>query len=176
MFDHLKGYQKILVTGPQRSGTRIAAKMIASDTGHRYIDEVEFITHSISTFDSIMSHEIDIVVQCPGMCHVIHKYSTNDTLIVLMRREVVDIIASQERVDWTNGALDEMRKYGIPYNQLRAAIKKGVIVSQMKYDFWEKEQRDVIENFLELKYLSLSSHKLWVPKEERVRFTEMQTA
>jgi len=40
MFKYLTKYNHILVTGPQRSGTTIAAKMIAKDTRHKYIKEL----------------------------------------------------------------------------------------------------------------------------------------
>jgi hypothetical protein len=43
VFEHLAVHRKILVTGSFRSGTTIAGKMIAHDTGHCYLDESAFI-------------------------------------------------------------------------------------------------------------------------------------
>ena len=175
MFEHLLDYSKILVTGPQRSGTRIAAKMIAKDTKHRYVDEKEFGVHSAGGFKLIMDHESNISVHCPGMCHIIHKYSAEDTMIVMMRRSVEDIIASQDRVGWDNGVLDELMKYGVKYEHLRWHAKNGKPIAQMKYDVWEDEQQPKIIHSLEIEYEWLSGHPLWIPKEERKNFTVEQT-
>lgn len=177
MFEHLSSYSKILVTGPQRSGTRIAAEMIAEDTGLRYIDEEEFGVRSKKNFNKLLANESNIVVQCPGMCRIIHEHSASDTLIVMMIRDVEDIVASEERVDWIHGYWDELVKYGIPHtnSDLRTARREGVRPSVLKYDFWEKEQRDKITNYMELEYESLAEHSMWIPKEDRKNFTEKQT-
>jgi hypothetical protein len=50
MFEHLAVHSKIVVTGPQRSGTRIASQMIASDTGHEFVDEVDFLITDTTRF------------------------------------------------------------------------------------------------------------------------------
>ena len=41
-----------------------------------------------------------IVIQCPTLCRHIHFFSAPDTVIILMRRKVEDIIASQRRIQW----------------------------------------------------------------------------
>lgn len=176
-FTNLKKYKRILVTGPQRSGTRITAKMITQDTRHRYVDEEEFSTHSVFTFNIIISHESNIVVQCPGMCHIIHKYSADDLLIVMMIRDIDDIVASEKRVDWVVGYYDELLKYGYPSlnTMLRKARRDGVLISELKYKFWKKIQRDMVENYIELEYESLCDHPLWMPKELRKNFDVRQT-
>ena len=42
--------------------------------------------------------ENHFVVQCPALCHVVHKFGMPDVLVVIMRRNVDDIIASQKRI------------------------------------------------------------------------------
>lgn len=39
MFESLKKHKKILVTGPQRSGTRITSQIISKDTNYFLYDE-----------------------------------------------------------------------------------------------------------------------------------------
>ena len=174
MFEYLRDYQRILVTGPQRSGTRIAAKMIAADTGYEYIDETEFGVHSRKGLRMLIRRDY-IVVHCPALCRTIHNYSTADTQIVLMRRSIEDIIASEKRIGWEFGALDELWKYGVEYNELRREFAYGAPVSIRKYEYWENEQRDRLLNYLELEYESLSAHPLWLPKEARTDFAPEQT-
>ena len=175
MFEHLIQFTQILVTGPQRSGTRIAAKMIANDTGYRYVDETEYGVHSQKQFKKLQREEF-FVAHCPGMNHVIHNYSTEDNLVVMMYRDIEDIIASEERVHWFYGIYDELLKYGIPYDELNQYAKTGVPpISGLKYQKWENEQRDRIINFWDLEYESLSEHPLWIAKEDRKDFAAEQT-
>lgn len=174
MFEALKDYKRILVTGPQRSGTRIAAKMIAADTGYEYIDETEFGVHSRKGLRNLLCRSY-IVVHCPALCRTIVNYSDEETMIVLMRRSIEDIIASEKRIGWEFGALDELWKYGVAYNELRREAAEGIPISIRKYEYWEKEQKDRLFNSLELEYETLSAHSLWLPKETRADFAPEQT-
>lgn len=172
----IKGYGRILVTGPQRSGTRIAARIIAHDTGHAYVDEAEFEVHRGSLFDGILKDRSQIVVHCPGMCYAIEKYSDDDTLIVMMIRPISDIIASEQRIGWKHGPYHEYERYGIDRLKARWERRHGRPISQIKYDHWHSYQRDRIRHYLELDYQSLSDHPLWVPKERRLNFAYNQTS
>jgi hypothetical protein len=175
MFEHLKAYDKILVTGPQRSGTRIAAKMIAYDTGYEFVDEEHFGVHSETLFRGMVAGRSEVIIQCPGLSHAIHRYSYDDTLIIMMIRDVEDIVKSEKRIKWARGYWDELLKLGIDYNDLRRARREGVRPSELKYELWETKQRDMVENYLELEYESLKDHPLWIPKEKRQGFKETQT-
>ena len=175
MFEDLVKYKRILVTGPQRSGTRIAAKMIAADTGYEYVDERAFRVHS-ETYFKRWAQKDRVAIQCPGMMHAIHKFATDDTLIVVMIRELEDILASQERVDWENGILDELYKYGVEWNDLRFyAANCRPPVSILKYNHWAFDQKYKVKHYLELEYELLSEHPLWIHKDERKDFTTEQT-
>ena len=92
-FEWLRDFSKIIVTGPQRSGTRICAKMIAHDTRHRYVDESEIGVDSLYRLWSLLRNERRFVVQCPALCRHVHLFGSADTAIVLMRRDVKDIVA-----------------------------------------------------------------------------------
>ena len=164
VFSHLKSFDKILVTGPQRSGTRICAKMIAQDTGHHYVDEEHFGFLRKGCFRMMLESCNEIVVQCPALSRWIHEFSGDDTIIVFMKRNPEDVIASQERIGWGYEER-ELEQYG---------CKKGR-QARVKYDFWKKKQKPVIKHFLEVEYESLSKHPLWVPKENRKNFEWNQT-
>jgi hypothetical protein len=174
-YRYLKKYDKILVTGPQRSGTRIAAKMIANDTGRDYVDENNYRVASEKYFAKWVKKG-NCVIHCPAMMRYIHKYSADDTLIVVMIREPEDIIASQKRVDWHNGILDELYKYGVAWKDLRfyAAWERPPICI-LKYNWWAFDQKYKVKNYLELWYEDLAEHPMWIPKELRKDFTTTQT-
>jgi len=158
MFADLAGYRVILVTGPQRSGTRIAAHIIAEDTGYDYVDEGYFGTFKSQRFDELVNGNERIVVQCPAVARWIHEYSADDVLVVFMRRDVDDIIASQERIGWT-----ERYEWG----ELQNYDAEDGPIAQVKYDFWERHQKPHVEHWLEIAYESLREHALWVPKDKR---------
>ena len=90
-------FQHVLVTGPQRSGTRIAAKILACDTGYRYVDETEIHTDSLYALSILLVPDGPerLVVQCPALCRDIHFFGERDDVqIVMMRRSLADIKAS----------------------------------------------------------------------------------
>jgi coenzyme PQQ synthesis protein D (PqqD) len=164
MFEGLDKFDRILVTGPQRSGTRICAKMIAHDTGYEYIDEHEISTDSLYKLQSLFNNKRRFVIQCPALCRYIHMFSSEDTVIVLMRRNIESIIASQERIGWDSEHM-ELERYN----------RSDGVIAEVKYRFWEEDQRDRIRHTLELEYESLSGHPLWASKVMRRNFLPDQT-
>lgn len=165
MFEGLNQFERIFVTGPQRAGTRICSKMIAQSLGYKHIDEVEFYADSWGQLEILLEQERGtVVIQCPALSRYVHWFTRQDTAIVFMMRDVNDIIASQNRINWLWEYL-ELRKYDCPEG----------IISQVKYDFWEKYQKPIIHNPIEIQYEALSAHPLWVDKPERERFASFQT-
>lgn len=165
MFEWLAEFDRILVTGPQRSGTRICAKMIAYDTRHEYIDEYDFQMDSLYSLCSLLQNRRRLVVQCPVLCRYVHMFSADDTAIVLMRRNIEDVIASQERVGWRWEWL-ELARYD----------RSDGVIAEVKYRFWEETQRKQIKHAFEIEHESLAGHPLWVSKYLRQNFGPTQTA
>jgi hypothetical protein len=95
----MTAHSRIVVTGPQRSGTTIAARMIANDTGHRYVDEVDFGVYDVEAWRRTLEDEC-VVVQCPHMLKTILDAPPPDVYVVLMRRDINEIHASEERIGW----------------------------------------------------------------------------
>jgi len=75
MFELLSQFNTILVTGPQRAGTRICAKMIAYDTGHEYVDEDSIGMDSLYRLYGLLETNRPMVIQCPVLCRHIHLLS-----------------------------------------------------------------------------------------------------
>ena len=164
MFERFAEFNRVLVTGPHRSGTRICAQMIAYDTGHEYIDEQDFGVDSLGRLRSHLRTRRRCVAQCPALCRHVHMFSTDDTAIVLMRRNVEDIVASQARIGWVWEQLDLAR-----YD------RSDGIIAEIKYRFWEEYQRARIKHAFEIEYESLAGHPLWVPGHLRRNFGPGQT-
>jgi hypothetical protein len=166
MFEHLTRHPKIVVTGPQRSGTRIAAKMIAADTGHAFVDEMEFAIKDVAAFRAVLARD-NVVVQAPHMLKDVVDDPPPGTFVVLMRRELEKVHASEERIRWAEvygGKKTELAKFGLTEGDPAA----------VKYDYWASHEKAFA--FLELEYEALRAHPLWVPDEQRKGFGPLQTA
>jgi len=175
MFEHLTRYPRIIVSGPQRSGTTIGAMCIAQDTGHTFVPEEMFRVFSVDRFEQLLTGS-QIVIQCPALCYCVDRYSADDTLIVIMMRDLDDIRASEERIDWGQWAPGELLHYGMEPSKARTFWDDGGSVARIKYKYWHDCQRPNVQHWLELDYESLAEHPLWVPPEMRERFGARQIA
>jgi hypothetical protein len=163
MFEHLGKFALILVTGPQRSGTTIAARMIAADTGKQYVDEQAFEATDEIRFEAVLADLDGGVVQCPGMAFQIHRQGARDDVaVVFVRRAEEDIIASQRRIDWTHNDFEASR-YG-----------RAGIAARIKYEAWDDWQRSLVRHPYDVEYERLAAHQLWVSKERRRDFSPRQ--
>jgi hypothetical protein len=165
LFEDLAVHSRIVVTGPQRSGTRIAARMIAKDTEHRFVDELEFDARNEHRWREILQAE-QIVVQAPCMLKDVVDNPPPGVFIVLMRRDLAKIRASERRIgwdQWPDGSVLELRKFG---------LTKGNS-ARTKYDYWDSHEKKA--PFLELEYEALRQHPLFIPDNQRRNFAPLQT-
>ena len=159
MFEDLAGYDYILVTGPQRSGTTIAAKMIAEDTGKLFVSEghMQDARDEKGALWHIMHRVRNIVIQCPRMSAYVHEYAAENVLVVFMHRELEDIKASEAKIGWGD-ALQRQRYH---------AEDDKRHIAQIKWAYWRKVQQDQCWDTLDLEYDDLADHHLWVRPEHR---------
>lgn len=178
MFEGLKRHSRIIVTGPQRSGTRIGAQMIAHDTEHRYVDEVEFGVNQPDPFFKVLEQE-NIVVHCPGMMQWpgtnLKRVIEVPIFTVVMRRCIEDIQASMQRINWGSWHAEAMH-YGLRQVAHDAWIRDAI--PAIKYAYFDSKQAPEIEPemLLNLQYDNLSRHPMWVDKSQRTNFKWNQTA
>ena len=163
------------MSGPQRSGTRIASKMIASDLGYNHIDESTFETHNWNLFKQQLKK--NVVIHCPAMSQWLTAIP-NETLlsvrIVFMIRNVNGIVASQERINWAfYNELLEKRKYNDTFKLTKFVYDLPIAV--IKQIVWLNHQRGLIKNYTELNYTDLKSHSMYITKENRKEFKYNQT-
>lgn len=171
-FDFLKPYRVVLVTGPQRSGTTIATRVIAKALAAEAVVEERYGINDGNRWRKFVRNRLcgraKAVIQCPAMCHIVHEFGDRDDLaVVFMRRPLEDIIASQDRIGWTEREeWRELEKYG---------AESGPI-AEIKYCYWQDVQKQRIKHAYEVNYMDLSDSDLWAPKELRQGWGARQTA
>jgi len=170
LFEYLSKHKRIVVTGPQRSGTRIGAKMISYDLGYNLIDEREIDIDSLYRLNDMIRLD-KVVIQAPALCRFAHFFGVaQDTAVVLMVRDIDDIIASQERINWTYESI-EMVYYA---DLIEGGLLEAGPIAAVKYQGWEL-QKAGIPHWYEIEYKSLKGHPLWIDKIERKSFAPHQT-
>jgi len=164
--------RKIIVTGPQRSGTRIASQMIASDLYLDFIDERKFGATNFEMFLKVIKSHTTCVIQAPDMSAQLSLLRNKEIVVVYMIRDIQDIIKSEKRIGWDDNSLRIKYKKYFPgfYDDKKP-------ISQIKYEVWnEKQKYELVNPFFEIQYESLKDHKMWVNKENRKNFKWHQTA
>lgn len=147
MFERFKN-KRVLVTGPQRSGTTICARMIANDADIEYIDEDFIAVDDIARAEELFLRRKGFVLQAPGLAHICHKIDAD--VVVFMIRPVDEIIESPKDIGW--GCEDiELSKYS----------EGGGVISEVKYKYWEN-QKTCIKCPVEVHYHDLKEHQMWL--------------
>ena len=165
MFSQLNKYNTIVVSGPQRSGTTIASRMIANDTGFSHIDERYFDIWNKDEWYRLILDSSNSVIHCPAMSiNLDMLFDVPNTLVVFMLRDIDDIVASQKRIGWSD------RSTRKSYNVNRADTRP---ISVIKYAHWITTMHR-LPNVIELEYESLKKHHLWVDKSKRQNFDRRQ--
>lgn len=166
LLPQLKYFDQIIVTGPQRSGTTLATKVIATELKYEYVFESAFEVDDLSKFANVLQKK-RIVVQAPGLSSVVHLFAkAKNVAAVFMMRDVAEIIESQKRIEWTEEYQDiERNKYFLPKI---GGSQTAIPTCALKVNDWNSYQKDFLrERGFELEYNSLSEHPLWIPKEQR---------
>src|SRR5882757_6495173 len=167
MFDHLaKSCDRIVVTGPHRTGTTIAAQMIAHDTGYSYVDEMDdLLGYYPGRLDEWLERKLKVpgvVAQGPSLLKMLVDSPPPDTLVVLMRRAPQDVLASEMRVGWEYRQR-ELELYGHTEGD----------VAEIKYAYWDA---NAPPKSIEIEYQSLREHWAWVEPSRRRGWHRKQTA
>lgn len=174
LFNRLKKFEYILVTGPQRSGTTVTTVMIANDLCYEYVEEstvwgrIKTIPPDPPTkrdFRQYFNGFPPCVIHCPEHSAYVHQYAgIANVAVVMVRRDIDDIIASQERVGW-----------GFEWLEMKHYPGEKRPISEVKYRHWDEYQKKLLgKQAFEIKYESLKKHPMWVDKEDREDFAIAQ--
>lgn len=165
----LKKFKKIIVCGPQRSGTAILTKIIADDLNLPLIEENQIKAGNLELLKKVLKKK-EYVLQGTGIFAFILDLP-KDIMFVWSIREVVDILQSEFRIKWRE---ESYEKYKILI-KFHDPILSVLPVCVQKYIIWQTRIRPNIKNWTEVYYSSLSNHKLWINKKDRETFIYNQT-
>ena len=178
---HKLTHKKVIVSGAQRSGTTFTAKALAADLNVPYIDENHF--HNVGfDFEKLVKLIVTydaFVVHCPPLSSLLHNLRFfKDFAIVFLRRDVNEIIKSQERIRWRCEKEEKNKLYSALVRDFPGfQFDFSLPISVLKYHFWEKQKHllDVYQcKYFELEYNSMKTHHMF--KESRVHFAPKQTS
>lgn len=164
---NLGQYRVVVVTGPQRSGTTIAARIIAAESGLRYVDEDEYGTKDMEAWKKLVATGQGLVIQSPAMARWAHEVGDGDVMVVWMERPLADILRSQKRIGWNDGP--ERAKY-----KDCEGYHADAPVALIKFRFWTVYQMGLIPHAMNLRYSDLAGHPLFVEDEARQEWRPRQ--
>lgn len=151
MFEHLSDYGRILVTGAHRSGTTIAAAMIAADTGKKAVFEEAFGHHDMGRLARIFVS--GVVIQAPYALPWLPLFAGKEALLVVMQRDTKDVEASLERLRVSKPWFTAAQAEAITAHHEATGVP-----------------------LLRLEYEELRRHPMWVPQDRRRRWHHRQIA
>lgn len=161
----LKGKQstKIAITGPQRSGTTIAAMALANDLNYKFFKEDSYGIGQWENFKKVCNADTNFVIHCPALMHKCLEMD-NDIDIIVMRRPIEEIIRSQNQCYWVYEREERVKFF--PFRQI---VNCQQPISKIKYDFLEYlyKQNKLCGRIIELDYHSLHDHPLWIDRKNR---------
>ena len=157
---------KILVTGPQRSGTTFVSHCLSRDNNLVHIDEGEFSVHSFHKFMEVTSMHRNWVAQGPGlMPHLIRIQNVYpDITFVIIKRRTEDIQKSEKRISWAHEH-EEKLNLGVPDDPRP--------ISVIKYQLWD-QIKPYFNHYIEFRYEDFNGHPYWLEKEKRSNFHAKQ--
>ena len=141
----------IIVTGPQRAGSRIASHILAQEIGGVFVDELDYC----------LPLPDKAVVQAPFLLKAVVELSflLPDAKFAFMYRKQKDIVASMRRVEWYGDYCSDPRFYP-------EYVKHC-------YDYIDLLKQTLAkERWFDIQYDSLKTHSLFV--EDRTGFTTKQ--
>jgi len=158
-FDFLKSFKRIIVSGPQRSGTNLASQFLEHNLKYKYIDELEFDFYLESHFMKSLELNSEVIIQAPTMSHILHLIRTPSTFVFFCIRDVSDIVKSEDKIRWSGHRFERRNYSQDEYSMLP--------ISQAKYDYWFFKQRPLMTSpFCEIYFSSFRDSAVWVEDRE----------
>ncbi|KAJ1452220.1 hypothetical protein M885DRAFT_527764 [Pelagophyceae sp. CCMP2097] len=110
-------HSKIIVSGPQRSGTTFFASALARHLGYKHVDEfaqvevlgrggASFVISVSSGIDAMLQTDERLVLQRPQWSHTLHNLPGNNSeiFVAFLARNCLDVFRSQNRIMSTETA------------------------------------------------------------------------
>lgn len=181
LLNKLKNYSKIIIAGPQRTGTTYCAYIIAKDLGYIHLDENKIAISSVETVKEKLKTKEKLVVQCPELTYQIHEISSpkeQPTIVLIMKRNIKDIQNSEKRIKWRgfNGIKNRYkRKFKSLYSEEWWDKWKDNQTAELRYYFYNNHQYyNMKVEHMYVPYKILEQTSEFISKEKRKNFEPKQ--
>ncbi len=121
-------------------------------------------------FLDIVGGEGNEVIQCPAIFQHLLDFPEN-VFIIIMKRDVDEIVKSQNRIGWTKREEPREKQKFQKYSDV---LDLSMTISEIKYQFLLNISEKLKENIVMLDYSSLSEHELCVKPALRFNFNSHQ--
>ncbi len=156
--DICKLKDRIIVSGPQRSGTTFTARQL-SNNSKPYVDE--FKKPSTKKW----------VWQFANNSHKTHLVDCD--LVVWMLRDESDVSKSEKRINWKYFDI-EKKKYQDLFGEIKSELDSNY---KMKHYYWNHHQKDQIKcDYVVFRYSDAVDCPEFLDKSLRVSFSAKQTS
>ena len=171
----LKKYNRIVVSGCQRSGTTILTKMIAHTLGYTKLDEFQIYPHNLKNLHETLKRD-GVVIHSPQLTSQLHQIVAPSTCVVWINRPFGEIRKSINRIGWQ--IEEEERKKHERFRKVAKNINYNQPIERVKHDFWQWQKKRMKVDWIEHKYESkyMKSHVLFRDSEQRKDFNPKQTS
>ncbi len=169
LLPRLGEFRKVIVTGPQRSGTTVAAEIIGAELGIDVVREETFREDNLLRFAQCLAAPGQAIIQAPALSSLVHLINNQDIAVVFMFRDIASIRRSEMRIDWSAGHEGYEKAKYLCGDDPRP-------IAEIKYSAWNNGQCTLLgRRAFSLAYDSLKDHYLWVPPDRRANFGPRQT-
>lgn len=148
-FHTLDRFNRVLVTGPQRSGTGLVALMVASATNMVYVryNKMRPVPKGIQKFKSTSG----IVLHHPSYVAFLKDVQAEDTAIIFVWRSIDEILDSEIRHKWAGRVVE----------QVLLGIGSDVGPAKEKQRLWAAGLWSALLNAFTVYYDDLRSHPMF---------------
>jgi len=165
LIGQISGYRMVVVSGAQRSGTHIMAKILALELGWTYLPDTEYNTGDNGDWAKYVLEGDGIAIHCPHMSHMLHLVP-DDVAVVYMYRPLDEIEESFARVNPGEVSCCKNEQM-LFYSQIRGVhgLQTGKVWTKIRNDYWEILQRVVLDGRgFSFNYHDLEDHPLFYKK------------
>ena len=173
MLKRCKNYSRVIIVGPQRSGTNFATKQLAQDLGLRYVGQYEFgypDDDPSREFKALLRDAAKIAVHAIQLTPWINDLEGGDTIAIYIVRKRSEILASENRVNWSTAGFPLQKQlYSIRFPQQVDTLQIFERNSDMVNYFWDNfVKNDLKIPYVEFRYDDFSSSEGWIPPHNRI--------
>ena len=177
----LDKFDKVIVTGPPRSGTTIATIITANILNYKFIDESFYDANDKNKFLWLLSQNRKMVIQMTAFFRDLHNIgpflTANNTAVVLVKRNIEAILESFENsknftmpAKTSDGLFtmidEEAQNIIFKHYMFKKEDKRSL--PEKVYDYFYGHMDGFNKHMLfELHYKDLKKHKLFVKKADR---------